>query len=348
MNQEIKFSICIPNFNYANYIGKTIESALRQTYSNFEILVADNASTDNSVEVIKSFDDPRIKLIQNNTNVGFAPNLDKASAEASGDYMLMLSSDDLMHERALEVYAEQIVEHDGVNQPLVLCASWDVIDEHDQLIQGRQRFALNKQITRGLEKGHKVDWDRVQTFEGKEVLSHALSENFVIVGGFLTLCYSRKLYEQVEGYRSGMTIMPDAHFSHKLMTRNPKVVVVAEVLFFYRVHSANHYAAVYTHPKLAIDAYQMTQIYKDDFLVGTGINNKELQNRFVHYWGATTVIANCLDNSVWYSFRLWHFVWCVYPQLYRKKWIAWTLPIFALLSYPVRIALRLRKKIRER
>ena len=59
---NISFSICIPNFNYAQYIGETIQSVLDQTYQNFEIIIADNASTDNSVEVVQSFDDNRIRL----------------------------------------------------------------------------------------------------------------------------------------------------------------------------------------------------------------------------------------------------------------------------------------------
>ncbi len=340
MNQEIKFSICIPNYNYANYIGKTIDSVLGQTYSNFEILVADNASTDKSVEVINGYDDPRIKLIQNNINVGFAPNLDKASDLASGDYMLMLSSDDLMHERALEVYAEQISKYDGLNKPLVLCSSMVRIDENDNVFKDLNGFALTQQIVDHIAKARSVNWEQINVFDGHEILTYALSDNFAIVGRFLSLCYARTLYEKVEGYRSGMTIMPDAHFSHKLMTENPLLVVVPENLFYYRIHSANNYSAIYKHPKLAIDAYQMTQLYRDDFLLGTGLSNEDIKNNFVHYFGVKSVISSCLYGRVWYSFRLWHLVWSVYPELYRMKIIAWIFPFFSLLIYPLRIVIR--------
>ena len=63
--KDIKFSICIPNYNYAQYVGETIQSVLDQSYENFEIIIADNASEDDSLNVIKSFNDPRIKLIEN-------------------------------------------------------------------------------------------------------------------------------------------------------------------------------------------------------------------------------------------------------------------------------------------
>ena len=59
------FSICIPNYNYGKYIGDTLKSVLSQTYQNFEVIVVDNASTDDSLEVVKSFKDDRIKLFIN-------------------------------------------------------------------------------------------------------------------------------------------------------------------------------------------------------------------------------------------------------------------------------------------
>ena len=79
MNREIKFSICIPNYNYAHYVVETIQTVLDQDYENFEILVADNASTDNSVSLIRAIGDPRIQVHVNRFNIGFAPNLDKAT-----------------------------------------------------------------------------------------------------------------------------------------------------------------------------------------------------------------------------------------------------------------------------
>ena len=62
MDREIKFSICIPNYNYAHYVVETIQTVLDQDYENFEILVADNASTDNSVSLITAIGDPRIQV----------------------------------------------------------------------------------------------------------------------------------------------------------------------------------------------------------------------------------------------------------------------------------------------
>ncbi|MGB0177514.1 MAG: glycosyltransferase family 2 protein, partial [Owenweeksia sp.] len=68
------FSICIPNFNYAGYIGRTIESVLNQSFRDFELIIVDNASTDDSMEVIRGYkeQDARIRVFENKFNVGFA------------------------------------------------------------------------------------------------------------------------------------------------------------------------------------------------------------------------------------------------------------------------------------
>ena len=79
---QVRFSVCIPNYNYGRYIGQTLESVLSQSYPHFEVIVADNASTDDSVRVVESFHDPRVRLIRNQYNIGFAPNRQTAPAVA--------------------------------------------------------------------------------------------------------------------------------------------------------------------------------------------------------------------------------------------------------------------------
>src|SRR5580700_2357040 len=129
----MKFSICIPNYNYERYPGRTIQSILDQDYQDFEILVSDNASTDGSVALVQSFDDPRIQLHINACNVGFSGNLDRSARMATGACMIMLSSDDLMRPGALACY-QKLFEHLGPKgRATIACASWDVIDASDRV-----------------------------------------------------------------------------------------------------------------------------------------------------------------------------------------------------------------------
>lgn len=92
-----KVSIIMPNYNCENFIGETIKSVLNQTYENWELLIVDDCSTDNSVEIIKSFCDidNRIKLFVNEQNSGAASSRNWALREASGKWIAFLDSDDI-------------------------------------------------------------------------------------------------------------------------------------------------------------------------------------------------------------------------------------------------------------
>src|SRR5438876_1055582 len=130
----MKFSICIPNYNYERYLGRTIQSVLDQQDVDLEIVISDNASTDGSVALVEKFHDPRIRLGINQCNVGFAGNLDRAARMATGTCMVMLSSDDIMRPTALATY-RRLWEHLGDRAShSIASASWDVIDPEDRVI----------------------------------------------------------------------------------------------------------------------------------------------------------------------------------------------------------------------
>jgi len=97
-----KVSICIPNYNYGSYIGECIRSILAQTYKEFELIIVDDASTDNSMKVINSFDDERIRVYENNHNLGITKNWNKCLKLAKGDYIAIYHSDDFYHKEIVE------------------------------------------------------------------------------------------------------------------------------------------------------------------------------------------------------------------------------------------------------
>ena len=88
------FSICIPVYNRAKLIGRAIQSVLDQTYQDFEIIVVDDRSTDRTVEVVRAFEDPRVRLFQNESNLGIAGNCNRCFELVRGRYAGLLYSDD--------------------------------------------------------------------------------------------------------------------------------------------------------------------------------------------------------------------------------------------------------------
>ena len=101
---EEKVSVIMPNFNCGNFIEETINSVINQTYKNWELLIVDDCSTDNSVEVIKKLQaaDERIKLFINEKNSGCAAARNRAMREATGKWIAFLDSDDLWTPDKLE------------------------------------------------------------------------------------------------------------------------------------------------------------------------------------------------------------------------------------------------------
>lgn len=95
-------SIITPTYNCARFLKETIQSVLNQTYQNWEMLIVDDCSTDNSEEVIKSFNDYRIKYFCNEKNSGAAVSRNRALREAKGRWIAFLDSDDLWMPEKLE------------------------------------------------------------------------------------------------------------------------------------------------------------------------------------------------------------------------------------------------------
>jgi glycosyltransferase involved in cell wall biosynthesis len=112
----IKVSILIPTFNRAEMLKRAIESALSQDYYNLEVIVSDNASEDNTPEIVKEFlEDDRFKYYRNEKNLGLVNNFKKLVLEhMTGDYFILLSDDDYLIKNDYISKAADIIENNNV------------------------------------------------------------------------------------------------------------------------------------------------------------------------------------------------------------------------------------------
>src|SRR5436190_6410873 len=88
-------SIILPAFNAADYLEQTVRSALAQTFTDFELLPLDNASTDATPAVATAFTDPRLQYRRNSTNIGYAGNVELGRSLATAPYAVVLNADDI-------------------------------------------------------------------------------------------------------------------------------------------------------------------------------------------------------------------------------------------------------------
>lgn len=125
-----KVSVILSSCNHEKYIAAAIESVLNQTFTDFEFLIFDDGSTDNSQEIIKSFDDPRIKTFLYKENRG-SQNANKEPIKAAkGKYIAVHHSDDLWREDKLQKQVEFL----DANKDYTACFTWvDFIDENGNI-----------------------------------------------------------------------------------------------------------------------------------------------------------------------------------------------------------------------
>lgn len=121
----VRVSVCVPAFNAARTIVETLESIRAQDYENFDIVVVDNASTDGTGDLVRAFDDDRIRLHTNTNVVPMAENWNRALGLATGDLVKLVCADDLITPRCL---SEQV---GSMQDPEVAVAGakFDIIDD---------------------------------------------------------------------------------------------------------------------------------------------------------------------------------------------------------------------------
>ena len=95
-------SVCVPTFNGARFIKQTLESILGQTYEQLEVIIQDDGSTDNTMDIVRSFADPRITVRTSPENLGGASNWNAATSSYRGKYLKVVCQDDLLDKNCIE------------------------------------------------------------------------------------------------------------------------------------------------------------------------------------------------------------------------------------------------------
>lgn len=104
-------SVLMPAYNCENYIKMAIESILNQTYKNFELLIADDASTDGTRNIINSYTDARIKWLHNDINLGYLKTTNLLLSAATGEYICFQDADDYCDNNKIELQIQTLIEY---------------------------------------------------------------------------------------------------------------------------------------------------------------------------------------------------------------------------------------------
>ena len=147
MNQPL-VSVCIPAYNNAGYIKDTIESILGQTYQNIELIIVDDNSKDDTLKIVQSIEDKRVKVYHNDENLGMVGNWNKCLSLATGDYIKLICADDMVDQNAIEIEAKAMMENPTAN---LVESDTRLVD-----INGKKTGAFHRYHKSGLVNGKKV------------------------------------------------------------------------------------------------------------------------------------------------------------------------------------------------
>ena len=166
MNREPKISVIMSVFNGSKFLADAIQSILNQTFKEFELIIVDDGSTDNSLNIIRSFEsaDSRIKVISK-LNEGLAKSLNAAISASQGDFIARMDADDISYKNRLEKQYEYMQK----NKSIDLCGcSMDIIDEHGNVTSEKIQISNPDEILKR------------DTFNHQFCILHSLEKNLFL------------------------------------------------------------------------------------------------------------------------------------------------------------------------
>lgn len=239
-----KISVCIPTYNRSTLLSLAIESVLQQTESNFEVIICDDGSTDDTADVVQQFADQRLRYIRHAQNIGKSNNMRSGFEAALGRYFIKFDDDDRLTPTFLE-QTSAILDQD----PTIDFVSTDhwIIDRDNQ--RNWHSTELNSQR-----------WGRTQ-LEGiiQDLLSTVFVQQSLQVGATL---FRRQALQEVGYMRPDMQNCEDNDLFVRLALAQKTAYYLPERLMEYRVHAEQQgiYRAIpYLQDKVFyLESYQFT------------------------------------------------------------------------------------------
>ncbi len=209
-----KVSICVPAYQAGDHLAATIESVLGQTFTDWELIVVDNASTDQTFTIASSFRDSRIRVVQNPSVIPAVENWNKAAAQASAPLIKVLCADDVLRPDCL---VREVAALDGEPEAVLVASKRDFITESGEIV-------LEGRGLRGLVGRH----------QASEVIDQVIRSGINPIGWPSALMFRRAAFEAVGGFDDRWLHTTDLHLWLRLLGHG-SFVGLDETLAAYRI-----------------------------------------------------------------------------------------------------------------
>lgn len=211
-----RVSICIPTYNNASFIAETLESALAQSFTDFELLVRDDCSTDNTREIVDNYRqlDRRIKLTVNCENLGMVNNWNAVLSEARGEYVRFLFGDDLL--ASADAIREMVVQLDADPGISLIASARYLVDE------------------RSVKTATAAAFSGSRSFIGTDVVNRCLFEQKNLIGEPSIVMFRKS--QACRGFDPNFSQFVDMEMWFHLLEQG-KFYFINEPLASFRIHS---------------------------------------------------------------------------------------------------------------
>ena len=209
-----KVSVLLPVYNGEKYLPEAVDSILAQTFTDYEFLIIDDGSTDNSFKILKSYKDKRIKLIKNEKNIGLSLSLNKGINLASGEYIARMDQDDISLPNRLE---EQL-EYFSLHKEISILGSWF------KVISGDNPFKIKKEYKWPEDS---EDCAFLLYYFGDSPVAHP------------SVMFKKNEIKRLGGYNQKYKIANDLALWFKIIQNNQKIGNVPNCLLYLREHANN-------------------------------------------------------------------------------------------------------------
>lgn len=213
-------SVIIPTYDDADILPRAVQSVLEQTYSDFEVVVVDDASTDDTEEKVAGMDDPRIQFVSHETNQGGSAARNTGLRRATGEFVAFLDADDEWREEKLE---RQLARLDSKPEGWIAAyCGFRRVRDHSGRLGGLVEFG-SRVVHREGGPSRSIGWEG-----GEDLIPHLLTMEFT-TGGCSTLLVERTAVQAIGGFSESFDRHQDYEFLVRLLQEG-KLAYVDEIL----------------------------------------------------------------------------------------------------------------------
>lgn len=236
-------SILIPTFNRADYLGEAIDSALSQTYKNIEIIVHDDASTDDTPALLKKYSDPRLRIIRTEDNHGMLGGWNFIVTKAKGEYIKFLASDDLLEPTCVSELVKVAIKNP--NASFITCQR-KFIDGQGRVVK-KMGFASKNTVVNGIQHAH---WILTTLRENK-------------IGEPTAVLYPTRLVKKAGEYDKTFSQFADFEYWIRLLQFGD-LVYVHKPLCSFRTHAGSNTSSAIRDGRFITEIFALLKKYYDN------------------------------------------------------------------------------------